>query len=393
MMPQNRVKFSAIFFSSEILLLFATIFAILVANSNYFNLYHDFFKTTLSLDFLGIKDISIKLFIDDFLMVIFFILVGLELKKEVIIGELSSKKKMLLPILAALGGVAFPALIFYNFNFHNAENLRGFAIPTATDIAFTYAIIKAFGNKIPNALKIFIITLAVADDLMAIIIIAFFYTAKLQLFYLFFAFLVTIFLFFLNFRNVKNLILYILCGIFLWFFIMKSGIHPTIAGVILAAFIPYRINEEFLLKNFAEMIAPFVNFFIIPLFAFANAGVKISNLQMAVFFDPLVLGIILGLFLGKQAGISFVSYVLIKLKICNMPKNTNWLEFYAVTILAGIGFTMSLFIANLAFHHDDLLDKVKIGVIGGSLISAVAGSIVLIIVSKFKSLKDSSKIL
>jgi len=380
-------KIFAIIFSSEILLLFATIFAILVANSSYFDLYHDFFKTTLNFGLPAFEHVSLKFLIDDCLMSIFFILVGLELKKEITIGELSSKSKLLLPVLAALGGVIFPALIFYNLNINHPENLRGFAIPCATDIAFTYAIIKAFGNKIPSALKIFIVTLAVADDLMAIVIIAFFYTAKLQLFYLFLAFLVTIFLFLLNFRNIKNLMPYIFGGLFLWFFILKSGIHPTIAGVVLAMFIPYRIDQKFLLKNFAQTIAPFVNFIILPLFAFANAGVKISNISFAIFLDPLVIGITLGLFLGKQFGITFVSYILIKLKICNLPKNTSWPEFYAVTIFAGIGFTMSLFVGNLAFYHDDFLDKVRIGVLSGSLISVVAGSLVLLFLQNLKRKK------
>lgn len=290
----------------------------------------------------------------------------------------------MLPVLAALGGVIVPALIFYNFNFNNQENLRGFAIPCATDIAFTYAIIKAFGNKIPSALKIFIVTLAVADDLMAIVIIAFFYTAKLQLFYLFFAFLTTAFLYLLNSRNIKNLAPYIFSGLFLWFFVMKSGIHPTIAGVVLAMFMPYRIKDKFLLKNFAQTIAPFVNFIILPLFAFANAGVKIDNFSLAIFLDPLVIGIALGLFLGKQIGITFVSYILIKSRICNLPKNTSWSEFYAVTILAGIGFTMSLFVGNLAFHHDDILDRVRIGVLSGSLISVAAGSLMLVFLQALK---------
>lgn len=378
MMKNNQIRFYQIILSSEFLLLLATLLALWVANYGDFELYQEIFKTPLP--FFS-QELNAKFFIDDCLMVIFFVLLGFELKKEIVFGELSSKEKLLLPMLAALGGVVLPALIYFNINLHNPQNIRGFAIPTVTDIVFTYAIIKAFGNKIPNALKVFIVTLAVADDLVAIVIIALFYTKKLQIFYLCLASFMTLILAILNVCKEKKLRYYILCGLFLWYCIMQCGIHPTIAGVIFAMFIPYQIKDKFLLQGMAHSIAPFVNFVVLPLFAFANAGVKIVHFDLMTMLDPLIIGIAAGLFFGKQFGIFSTSYILIKSGICVMPKKSNWLEFYGVSILAGIGFTMSLFIGNLAFSEDEFLDKIRIGVLFGSCLSLIVGSLFLLIVT------------
>ncbi len=376
-------NFCSALFCAQSLLMLATILAILIANGNYFETYKEFFRQPLfSLDFIGLPAASLKFIIDDFLMVIFFILVGSELKKEGKVGELSSKEKMLFPVIAAFGGVIMPAILFSLINHDHPENMRGFAIPTATDIAFTYAIIKAFGDRIPNALKIFIVTLAVADDLVAIVIIALFYSKDLQFFYLFLAFYAAFLLYYMICQNVKNIPAYLFIGAFLWFFTLKSGIHPTLSRRFLAFLILYKINKEDVLMKIDYALTKPVNFLILPLFAFANAGVEIKNFSLAMLLDPLIFGIAFGLFIGKQIGITATSYALVKLKLCPMLDKTNWIQFYGVAILAGIGFTMSLFVGNLAFTQDDILNKVRIGVMGGSLISVVAGSLFLLIVTK-----------
>lgn len=361
--------------SSQALLLVATIAALVIANSHFHDLYRNFFKITLSFP-LEIN-FSIKQFIDDFLMVIFFFLIGLELKREVMVGELSSKEKVFLPTFAAFGGVIIPALIFSYFNIAHEENLKGFAIPTATDIAFAYAVVKIFGDKVSASVKVFIITLAVIDDLIAILIIAFFYTKEMNEIYLLLSFIAIFGLALLNLKNTKSKFLYLILGISLYLMILKSGIHPTIAGVIIAFFIPFKTPTSFPVENIAHKISPLVNYFILPLFAFANAGVAINNFSFERFADPLILGIIFGLFFGKQIGVMLFSYIIIKLKICSFPQNSNWLELYAIAVLTGIGFTMSLFIGNLAFADELVLDKVKIGVLTGSIVSFLFGSLIL----------------
>jgi len=373
--------------SSEVSLMLAMIAALAIANSSYGNFYHDFFNNTslIQIGFLNLsEEISINNFINDFLMAIFFLLVGLELKREILVGELSSKAKIMLPVLGAVGGVIFPAIIFSLINSNHAENLRGFAIPTATDIVFTYVIVKIFGNKISVAAKVFLITLAVVDDLIAIVIIALFYTAKLQEVYLVAACLVAVYLALLHNKKSQSIFAYALSGFLLWLCFLKSGIHPSITGVILAMFIPLKTKDYFPLKNLALALSPIVNFIILPIFAFANTGVNISNLSSDILLDSIVLGIACGLFFGKQIGIMLFSFIAIKLQLCKLPKDSNWTEFYYLTILAGIGFTMSLFIGNLAFTDHDLLDKVKIGVLLGSSISALAGSLMLALKSESK---------
>ncbi len=371
--------------SSEALLLIATIAGLFIANSQFSELYRNFFNQEINFNIftqdVGAK-FSPKFIIDDFLMAIFFLLIGLELKREILIGELSSRKKLLLPVIGAIGGVITPALLFCYFNGQNQENLRGFAIPTATDIAFAYAVIKAFGDKISNSIKIFLISLAVIDDLIAIFIIAFFYTENLQVINLLYSFFIMFFLFLLNAKKSENLLLYLILGSALWFFVLKSAIHPSIAGVALAMFIPFKTTNKFLLENLARKLSPFVSFIILPIFAFANSGVKIANFSTEILFDGLILGIALGLFLGKQIGVFLFGFLAIKLKICELPQNSNWLEFYGVAILTGIGFTMSLFIGNLAFDNYETLDKVKIAVLIGSILSFILGSLILSMTKK-----------
>ncbi len=366
--------------SSEVLILFAMIAALIVANSSLGNLYYEFFNIPLfAIDSLQLeKEISLNTIINDFLMAIFFLLIGLHLKREILVGELSSKAKIMLPIIAAAGGVIFPALIFFFINSHQAEYLRGFAIPTATDIVFTYMVIKVFDKKISSAAKVFLITLAVVDDLIAIAIIAFFYTTQLHIFYFIAALLVVGFLALIHYKKSQSIFLYSFAGFLLWLCVLKSGIHPSVAGVVLAMFIPLKTKDHFPLKNLALTLAPIVNFVILPLFIFANMGIKISNLSWQILSDSMVLGIACGLFFGKQIGVMLFSFIAIKLKLCQLPRDSNWAEFYCLAILTGIGFTMSLFVGNLAFWQEDLLNKVKVGVLLGSFASAAVGSIMLI---------------
>ncbi len=369
--------------STGIFLLIATIAALWVANSEGFVFYQKFFTINLPINFeiVGLyKDMSVRDWINDALMAIFFLLVGLELKEEVLVGELSSKKRAMLPAIAAIGGVVVPALIFLIFNFDHKENLKGFAIPTATDIAFAYGVICVFGKKIFKSLKVFLISLAIFDDLVAILIIAIFYSQGLSLFYLLLSFIVFAGLAALNFRNSTTVSFYLMLGVALWLMVLKSGIHPTVAGVVLAMFIPHKKN---MLKNLIKKIAPAVNFIILPIFAFANSGVRIADFSLDVVTQPLFLGIVCGLFFGKQIGIMLFSFIAIKLKITHLPrsltgKEVSWFEFYGVTILTGIGFTMSFFIGSLAFKENAILfDEVKIAVLFASFLAAVFGMAII----------------
>lgn len=365
-----------------ILLLVATIASLLVANSQYFIIYQGFFSFNLplNLSFVGIyKELTIHDWINNALMAIFFLLVGLELKEEVLAGELSSKSKAMLPAIAACGGVIVPALIFYLYNSNQPENLAGFAIPTATDIAFAYGVICLFGNKVSKSLKVFLISLAIFDDLSAILIIAFFYSQDISPLYLMLAFLCIFGLAILGLKKSTNLFLYLALGVILWLMVLKSGIHPTFAGVVLATFIP---RQKDMLHKLIKKIAPITNFLILPLFAFANSGLRIENFSFEILTTPMVLGIAFGLFFGKQIGVMLFSYLAIKLGLTHLPRSSkgasSWLEFYGVSILTGIGFTMSFFIGSLAFaSNQDAFDEVKIGVLCGSFLSAIFGMIVI----------------
>lgn len=375
------------FFKSEISigisLILVTILALFFVNSDNHQIYEDFFAVDLSLniEFLSLhKHLTLRDWINDALMAVFFLLVGLELKREVLIGELSTKRKFALPAIAAIGGVVFPALIFIYFNIGDPKSLDGFAVPTATDIAFAYGMISLFGKRIPTGLKVFLVTLAVLDDLAAILIIAFFYTQNFNPIYLVYAGFVLIGLTFLNLKSSRSIPLYLTLGAVLWLMILKSGIHATLAGVLTAMFIPLNVKNEHTLSNLAHRIAPSVNFFILPIFAFANSGVRIEKMELSIFSDPLVVGVMCGLFLGKQFGVMTLSYLAVKMKFVNLPRASNWVEFYGASILTGIGFTMSLFIGSLAFDGTHgLYDKVKIGVLSGSLLSMIFGLLVLYI--------------
>jgi len=372
--------------ASGLVLLISAIIALVISNSSYDSIYFDTLNKYI---FIGIKNFGIKLsvlhWINDALMAIFFFFVTLEIKREFIQGELSSVKQAILPIIAAIGGMLVPALIYIFINLETPETLRGWAIPSATDIAFSIGILSLLGSRVPLSLKVFLTALAIIDDLGAIIIIAFFYTSDLSIKYLSLIIITFIILIILNRFGVKKFLPYLVVGLFLWFFTHESGIHSTIAGVLLAISIPHRKKEHdfSLLVKIEHKISLYVAYFIMPLFAFANAGVSLDGITFSALLSPVPLGILLGLFVGKQVGVFIFSYTSIKLGIAQMPTNSNWVNFYGVGILTGIGFTMSLFIGNLAFVESaQYIDGVKIGVLTGSLLSTLAGYILLLITSK-----------
>ena len=372
--------------ASGLVLLISAVIALIISNSNFSSLY---FETLQSYLFIGINNIGLKMslhhWINDALMAVFFFFVTLEIKREFVLGELSSPKQALLPIIAAIGGMLVPALIYIYINFGNGDTINGWAIPSATDIAFSLGVLSLLGSRVPISLKVFLTALAIIDDLGAIIIIAFFYTGDLSIQYLSLLLLTFIALLILNKSGVKKFLPYLILGLILWFFTYQSGVHATISGVLLATVIPHRKkNEEYsLLTKIEHNISSYVAFGIMPLFAFANAGVSLDGINLESLLSPVPLGIVLGLFVGKQIGVFLFSIIAIKLKIAQMPNNANWMSFYGVGILTGIGFTMSLFIGNLAFVENiEYIDGVKIGVLAGSLLSTLIGYSLLLLSTK-----------
>tara|TARA_B100001996_G_scaffold379237_1_gene364672 strand:+ start:566 stop:1738 length:1173 start_codon:yes stop_codon:yes gene_type:complete len=372
--------------ASGLLLLISAVIALLLSNSIFSTYY---FEILESYFFIGINNIGIKMsllhWINDALMVIFFFFVTLEIKREFLQGELSNPKQALLPIIGAIGGMLVPALIYIYFNYNNEITLNGWAIPSATDIAFSLGVLSLLGSRVPISLKVFLTALAIIDDLGAIIIIAFFYTGDLNTNYLILLLITFVFLIFLNKFNIKKFLPFLMLGLILWFFTYESGIHATISGVLLATVIPHRKKERdfSLLTKVEHNISPYVAFVIMPIFAFANAGVSLDGINLSSFISPVPLGILLGLFIGKQIGVFVFSYISIKLKIAQMPNNSNWVSLYGVGVLTGIGFTMSLFVGNLAFvDNTSYIDGVKIGVLTGSLLSTLFGYFMILITSK-----------
>ena len=372
--------------ASGLVLLIAAIIALIISNSSLSQLY---FHSLEQYIFIGINNFGLKLsvhhWINDALMAIFFFFVTLEIKREFIRGELSNLKKAMLPIIAAIGGMVVPALLYIYINFGNSETLNGWAIPSATDIAFSLGILSLLGSRVPISLKIFLTALAIIDDLGAILIIAFFYSGDLSISYLSLILISYLSLLALNKFGIKKFMPYLIIGIFMWFFTYKSGIHATIAGVLLATTIPHRIKDKdfSLLIKIEHAISPYVAFIIMPLFAFANAGVSLEGLSFSSLGMPVPLGILVGLFIGKQVGVMFFSFFAVKLGVAQMPDNSTWLSLYGVSVLTGIGFTMSLFVGNLAFADNiQYIEGVKIGVLAGSLLSTVFGYFLLSIASK-----------
>ena len=372
--------------ASGLILLIAAILALIISNSDLSDLYFHSLEKYL---FIGVNEFGLKLsvhhWINDALMAIFFFFVTLEIKREFLQGELSNIKQAMLPIIAAVGGMLVPALFYVFINWGNSETMNGWAIPSATDIAFSLGILSLLGSRVPISLKVFLTALAIIDDLGAILIIAFFYSGDLSIPYLSLILLSYILLLVLNKFSVKIFVPYLIIVLFMWFFTYKSGIHATIAGVLLASTIPHRIKDKdfSLLVKIEHAISPYVAFIIMPLFAFANAGVSLDGLSLSSLLSPVPLGILCGLFFGKQIGVLLFSYASIKLKFAEAPNNSNWLSLYGVSILTGIGFTMSLFVGNLAFvENTQYMDGVKIGVLTGSLLSTVFGYVILLMSSR-----------
>jgi NhaA family Na+:H+ antiporter len=370
--------------ASGILLVIAGVLAMVAANTALADLYHAFLQTPIKLQVGAFElDKTLLIWIDDLLMAIFFLLVGLEIKREAVSGELSDPSKVALPAIAALGGMIVPAAIYVALNWQDPIGIRGWAIPTATDIAFALGVLSLFGNRVPIGLKVFLLTLAVLDDLGAIVIIAVFYSDDLSVNALMAAGVAIAALFALNRAGVTRIAPYILVGTALWVFVLKSGVHATLAGVVTALFVPTSDPahpDHPPASRLEHSLHPWVAFGILPIFAFANAGVNLSGLGLHNLLDPIPLGILLGLFVGKQVGVFTFSWVAVKLGLARLPSGVNFAQVYGVAILCGIGFTMSLLIGVLAFENaatGEVIVTDRLGILAGTLVSAVFGSLVL----------------
>lgn len=366
-----------------ILLVIVAIIAIMLANSSFSHLYEGFLNVPVQ---VRIADLNLEkplfLWINDGLMAIFFFLVGLEIKREVMIGHLSEPSQVVLPAIAAVAGIAVPALIYAWLNYGDEIAIRGWAIPSATDIAFALGVFSLFKTRVPVSLKLFLLSVAIFDDLGAIIIIALFYSSELSVASLAIAACGVVVLALLNYLNVRRQAAYMLVGLVIWTAVLKSGVHATLAGFVIALFIPLSLRNEDghpMLPHLEHTLHPWVAFLILPLFAFANAGVSLDGVTMDILTNSVTLGIALGLVVGKQLGIFAICAVVIKLGWAKMPQGATWLQFYAVSILCGIGFTMSLFIGTLAFEGlpPQYLIEVKLGVLIGSIVSALLATALL----------------
>lgn len=369
--------------SGGILLFLSALLAIVCANTFVAPYYELLLSTPVEVRVGALAiDKPLLLWINDGLMAIFFFLVGLELKRELLEGELSDKRNVILPGVGAIGGMAVPALVYYYFNMDDPVAIKGWAIPAATDIAFALGVLSLLGSRVPTSIKIFLTSLAIFDDIGAILVIAFFYTSKISFVALVVVALCIPVLAFLNKRNVESQGLYFVVGLIMWVATLKSGVHATLAGVVLAMFIPMRSKENpehSPLKSLEHDLHSVVAFFVLPVFAFSNAGLNLTGIGVDALLHPVPIGIALGLFLGKQVGILGFCWLAIQLKITNLPHGMRWLSLYGTAALCGIGFTMSLFIGSLAFEETgvNLLFDERLGIILGSIFSGVLGYFVL----------------
>ena len=380
---RNFVKLES---SSGVILLVAAAIALILSNSSSADAFNHilhlklYFGTNLPLFYK-----SIQHWVNDGAMVIFFFCIGLEIKREFLEGELSMPSQAILPVIAAVGGMAVPAIFYLLFNFNNPETFQGWAIPSATDIAFSLGVLSLLGKRVPMSLKIFLMAVAIIDDLGAIIIIALFYSSGLEPLSLFVVLFILFFLYLCNKRNLQNIWIYIFLGFLLWIFIQNAGIHATIAGVLLAIFIPHEKTKQGSLLTCAESkLHPWVAYLIMPLFALTNAGVYLGDVSLASLSNPVPLGIMSGLFFGKQIGVFFTTFLLIKMGYARLPSESNWIQMYGIALLTGIGFTMAMFINFLAFDTDIYINQAKIAILIASFASAVLGYILL----NFKSSRN-----
>jgi NhaA family Na+:H+ antiporter len=364
-----------------IILFFMALAAFILSNSPLSGWYAHIWQIVIGVNINGFALSQPFLFwVNEGLMALFFLLVGLELKREFLGGELSRLSQVILPGTAALGGMVAPAVIYCLFNWHNADAISGWAIPVATDIAFALGVLSLFGKRVPPGLKVFLLALAIFDDLGAIVIIALSHLESLSCLSLFLAFLCLVLLWLLNLKGVQSLTLYLLVGLLLWLCVLHSGVHATVAGVLLAFFIPRKINStgHSPLQRLEKKLHAIVTYFVMPLFAFANAGVSLSGLNSHILLDNVVLGTALGLFLGKQLGVVLFTWILQQSGLARLPANMGWLDVYGMALLCGIGFTMSLFLATLAFQFNPAyLVEARLGILTGSILSGVMGAAVL----------------
>lgn len=364
-----------------LILVSAAVLALILANSPLSHLYDRLLglELTVMVESFGVSK-PLLLWVNDGLMAVFFLLVGLELKREVVEGQLSRADQVALPALAAIGGLVLPAAIYWLINRDDPSGLNGWAVPTATDIAFALAILSLLGSRVPASLKIFLTTIAIFDDLAAIVIIAVFYSADLSIASLVAAGGGILVLFTLNRLGVKSLAAYIIVGIFIWLFVLKSGVHATLAGIAVAAFIPLKAGEDHSPSRHLEHILhPWVAYGVLPIFAFANAGIQFAGVDSDAILGTVSTGIMLGLFFGKQIGVFGMTALVVGLGFAKKPEGSSWAMLYGIALLCGIGFTMSLFIGGLAFEHGGFTQGValRIGVIAGSVASAFCGWLVL----------------
>jgi NhaA family Na+:H+ antiporter len=378
--------------TSGLILIFVTIIALIFSNTFLSEFYTTFLHTKIELRVGTFFEISkpLILWVNDGLMAFFFLLIGLEIKRELILGHLATFSNIALPGIAAIGGMLFPALIFVYFNYDDSFAIKGWAIPTATDIAFALGILALLGKRIPLSLKIFLMALAIFDDLGAILIIAFFYTSDLSVLSILLALACVSLLFIMNRLKIISLGAYIIIGILLWIFVLKSGVHATLAGIILAFTIPLNaMNEKRKrispVKSLQHHIHLWVAYFVLPVFAFVNAGIDFRSLSFEQLSNPVSYGIILGLFIGKQLGVFLFVLITVKLKFAKLPRCSTWLQIYGVSVLTGVGFTMSLFIDSLAYADSDaFLYTDKLAILIGSFLSGLLGYLILLNTKKKK---------
>ncbi len=375
-----------------VLLMVSAVAAMLVANSTWSGTYDRVLSSYLAvtIDGEGLQK-PLILWINDGLMAVFFFLIGLELKAELMEGKLKNPRDVILPGAAAIGGMIVPALIFVWFNWGLAS-VGGWAIPAATDIAFALGILALVGSRAPASLKVFLLTLAILDDMGAIIIIALFYTENLQVNYLLTALLPLAGMIVLNLRGSHRQGMTIFLGIVLWVLVLRSGVHATLAGVVTAFCIPLTDRwGKSPLHSLEHAVSPWSIYFIIPVFAFANAGVVLTGMKLTDLFDPLPLGIALGLLLGKQIGVFGVAFALVKTRVASLPFGANWMHIYGISCLAGVGFTMSLFIGGLSFESDEMMNQVRMGVLSGSILSGLLGYGALMLAGRATTQEDETK--
>lgn len=381
--------------SGGIVLMLSIALAFVFANTGLHDIYHTIMHSSFSFELMGMAVVGkdFHYFVNDGLMAIFFFLIGLEVKREFLKGELSNPKNILLPALAAVGGLIIPILIYKYFN-NGSIHEAGWAIPAATDIAIAFGVLMLLGNRIPNSLKVFLMMIAIFDDVMVVGIIAVFFTNSIDMNSIFYALACCGVLAFLNYKNTSNFAPFAVVGFLLWYFVLKSGIHATIAGIVLAMFIPMKerliydalnkvtLKRKSMLESIEHTLHEFVAFGVLPVFAFINAGVALSSQDFLELTGNMSLGIILGLIIGKQIGIFGTAWLLIKFKLAEIPKNANMTQIYGISLLCGIGFTMGLFIGDLSFK--DIEANFKLPIVVGSIISGIIGLIVLHLSSKQK---------